>query len=298
VWVSEFSDYDREQPTDLSHADSLAITKYKENRNAIKGWMQDNAPRVEMVQCCLDLPAPFETLLGAPTPFRAPLVVDISCAPRGRLLALLRYLAKCQEHSGQRVSLMYSLVKRQAPSEEAFSYGMQDVRVVPGFAGQVRLKKDLLIIVLGFEGNRAFSLHRRLMPNKTILILGDSGDSERDFFLRQARANNHALLNTHGKEIHVMASRDPIRFAQEFEEVLKTRIEPVIDKFNIYVCCLGTKLQAVGAYLALRKYPYVQVVDALPSRRRIASEGERQTLFMDLGVRALLEDIPTSLKIA
>ena len=129
------------------------------------------------------------------------------------------------------------------------------------------------------------------MPNKTVLILGDSGDDERSFYLEQARANNHGLLHIHGNREYIMPSRDPIDFARTLRKFIDEEVKPLEDRYNIYFSCLGTKAQTVGAFLTLQSYPSIQVLDSLPSRRRIASSGKRKTLFADLGPSGLLNNI-------
>jgi hypothetical protein len=290
VWLAEFIDYDIRQPSDLSANDKRTIKRYHKNLATLKDWASLHTFDIKSNKYRLNLLEPFDDSLGSPSPFNSPILVDISCAPRGHLLSLLNYLARCQIVNYQKVVLMYSLVQQQSKSEDDYSYGMEDIAVVPGFNGQIRLKHDLLIVVLGFEGNRAFSLYRRLAPSKTFAILGDTYDSEdRNFYLKQAKENNHSILSLPSVEIRTMASRDPDAFLQEFNNFLNIEINPNKDKYNIYFSCLGTKLQTVGAFLALQTQSHIQVVDALPSRRRIASEGKRETVFEDFGNNNLVD---------
>ncbi len=288
AWIIEFSDYNQNQPADSSQIDIEVFKKYHQNLATLHEVIGSYTPNIVPLTYRLNLLEPFDDQLGSPSPFNHPLVVDISCAPRGHLLALLNYLARCQSTTHQRIVMMYSIVQRQAEEEESYSFGMQDVAVVPGFNGRIRLKHDLLIIVLGFEGNRAFSLYRRLDPNKTYLILGDSSGPDRDFYIERAKKNNHSLLHSHGNKSRFMSSRDPRLFAFEFGKFLREEIQPLVDRYNVYFSCLGTKTQTVGAFLAIQSHPYIQVVDALPTKRRIASEGEKETLFADFGSRGLL----------
>jgi hypothetical protein len=289
AWIVTFVDYDEDQPKDLCRDDISAINQYHDHIAKLEKHLSESTSRVTKIPIRLNLLQPFDDPLGSPNPFECPLVVDISCAPRGHLLALLNYLARCQTADSQRISVMYSLVSRQSISEDAYSYGMQDVAVVPGFYGQIRLKHDLLILVLGFEGNRAFSLYKRLAPNKTFLIIGETDDEDRLFYKERANLNNHGLIHIYGNELRQMSSRDPYRFAEQLSKLLQSEIEPLAKRFNIYFSCLGTKLQTLGAFLAVQSHPYIQVVDSLPTRRRIASEGARQTLFADFGTRGLID---------
>jgi hypothetical protein len=291
VWRVEYSDYDQEQPRDISEEDRKAVEQYKNNRFALDHWVESRAVRSERILHQMDCEEPFDREFGPPTPFELPLLVDISCAPRGRLLALLHYLCRCQEKSGQVVHLLYSMASKQAPGEAAYSYGIVDVSVVPGFSGQIRLRQDALILVLGFEGNRALSLYRRLMPNKTVLIVGDSGDEEREFYIRNTEVNNHSLLSIHGNTKLTMPSRDPVLFAKALNDCLETQASLLKERYNIYLSCLGTKLQTLGAFWVLRAHPVVQVLDTLPTRRRIASEGKGRILFADLGTSGLLRNV-------
>jgi hypothetical protein len=297
AWVVEFEDYQETIADDASKEDIQASKAYKRNRRRIRQWIRDKSVEERAVPCHLNLLEPFDAYLGPPDPFQLPLLVDISCVPRGRLFALLNYLARCQEKTHQHVCLLYTRVKRHATDEEAYSYGIQDIVVVPGFNGVIRLRLDLLILILGFEGNRAYSLYKRLMPNSAYMILGDSLDGDRDFYLTQSKANNRSLLRIHGNEQLLMASRDPVMFAKELDSFLKQTIVTKRERYNVYLSCLGTKLQTLGAFWAIRFHPYVQILDSVPSRRRIATTGRQQIVFCDLGTSGLLRqpsDLPTT----
>lgn len=289
AWIVTFADYDEGQPKDLCREDISVIKQYHDHIAILENHLAAHTSRINTIALRLSALQPLDDQLGSPNPFELPLVVDISCAPRGHLLALLNYLARCQRADSQAISIMYSLVNRQAVSEDAYSYGMQDVAVVPGFYGQIRLKHDLLILVLGFEGNRAFSLYKRLAPNKTFLIMGETNDDDRLFYKERAHLNNHGLIHISGNELREMPSRDPYAFARELRKLLQMEIEPLAERFNVYFSCLGTKLQTLGAFLALQSHPYVQVIDSLPTRRRIASQGARQTLFANFGTKGLID---------
>jgi hypothetical protein len=292
VWLVTFGDYSKLQPVDIDCVDQAAIQQYWRNYESIRRWADTRSVEVKAVPRYLNALRSFDDEFGPDNALLRPLAVDISCAPRGHLLALLEFLHRRHIRRNQRLVLMYSLASHQSTSEEDFSYGIQDIAVVPALGGTIRLRQDLLILILGFEGNRAYSLYRRLAPNRTMLILGDSGDEEREFYLEQAQRNNHGLIHIHGNTVHTMPSREPIAFARRLKALLDEEVEPIKTRFNVYLSCLGTKAQTVGCFLALLGYPYIQVLDTLPTRRRMASEGHRCTLFGDLGDFALLADNP------
>jgi hypothetical protein len=290
VWIVSFLDSSVNQPSDLAVEDLEAVDRYQRNLSTLMSWAEAAGSEVTECHLNLNLLEDFDSVLGSPNPFTNPLIVDISCAPRGHLFALLNYLARCQIANLQQVVLMYSLVARHSHSEDDYSYGMQDVAVVPGYPGTVRIRKDYLVILLGFEGNRAFSLYRRLDPSMTTVILGDTGSEfDREHYFSQASKNNASLIALPSVSSCIMPSRDLYLFVSTFDsfldEVTRTRGE----EYNIYFSCLGTKLQTVGAFLVLQKYPSVQVVDALPTRRRISTDGVRSVTFADFSRQGLLD---------
>jgi hypothetical protein len=291
-WLFEFADYDDPYPLDVSDADRSAAKQYRSNRDELHTIFREQGAEVERSITYLDVLESYQSYFGSSNHFRHALVVDISCAPRARLLALLSYLSECQRRWNQKVILVYSTVRRHSIDEEAFSYGIQDIAVVPGFHGRVRLRQDLLVAVLGFEGNRAFAVYRRLMPHKAYLILGDSQDESRTFYMEQALKNNQGLLRIHGNKTCVMASRNPLTFAESLNTFLQNEIHPLSDRFNVYFSCLGTKPQTIGSFLTLRQYPYIQLLESVPSRRRIATEGAEKVLFANLGESGLVRSIP------
>jgi hypothetical protein len=87
-----------------------------------------------------------------------------------------------------------------------------------------------------------------------------------------------------------MPSRDPEAFSRSLLDRLNV-IDPG-DEFNVYFSCLGTKAQVVGAFLALRYHPRVQVLDALPTRRRFGSGAPSRLVIDDFATDGLTSSSP------
>lgn len=286
LWIVDFQEY-AVSHSRLSETDLHVRDEYAKNFEHLRRIGERLPGGVATLPAVLNYLQPFAELATRHTigTDGVALVVDISTAPPGHLFALLAFARQLQISHGTRVLVAYVQVESHSPSEDAFSYGMQDVAVVPGFEGKIRIARDVLLLVLGFEGNRAYSLYRRLAPARTELIVGDSYDDQRDFYIATSRRNNHSLLHIHGNKATLMSSRDVDLFAQQvgakLDELAQDREQ------NIYFSCLGTKAQVLGAYLALRSRPHVQVLDALPTRRRFGSGRPVSLLLDDFGVDRL-----------
>jgi hypothetical protein len=283
-----FLDYEQSQPPDNPPVDREAVRAYHMNRATLARLASENDIRIDELRTSLYYLRAFQNALEKLKPLSSA-ILDISCAPRGHLLTLLRELAKFQRTRECHVRLLYAIAARMATSEDAYSSGVQDIVVVPGLNGKMRSRQDMLVLIAGFEGNRALSVYRRLMPQRTIILLGDSEDSDRDCFLQQAHRNNHSLLHIHGNRHATLPSRDPFGCAATLDRLLLDIETTERDRFNVYLSCLGTKAQTVGAFLALLKHPHVQVLHSLPTRRRLPSQGPCRLVWWDLGTFGLLK---------
>lgn len=286
MWVVDFVDYSFKHPR-LSAIDLRVREEYEKNLADLRRIGASVAGGATFLHAGLNHLQLFEDVVDGHDFGAAPsaLVIDISTAPRGHLFAVLAFARSLQLAHHRRVCVAYTQVESHEENEDAFSYGMQDVAVVPGFDGTIRIARDVLVVVLGFEGNRAYSLYRRLAPARTELIIGDSRDEQRDFYIATAKRNNHSLLHIHGNRASLMSSRDPDEFSRELG--LKLDQLKGDGEYNLYFSCLGTKAQVLGAFLALQSRPDVQVLDALPTRRRFGSGRPVSLLLQDFGVEGL-----------
>ena len=184
--------------------------------------------------------------------------VDITTFTKQYLLVLLKYLKKQQPKS---VRLFYTEPEDYAVKwSKPLSYGLIDIVSVPTYGGHSYTdKENLLILILGYEGDRAYGIWERLSPHKTIAIIGRP--SFKDLWEGRVEQFNRKLLSKLPKNsIYYSPTLDPFQVKKD----LDTLIEHHLARFNIAISPLGSKPQVIGCYLSLSLHPEVQVIYAIP----------------------------------
>lgn len=186
--------------------------------------------------------------------------IDVTTFTKQCLLVLLRFLAS---HNPKSVRLFYTEPVNYAPEfGRPLSYGLIDIVSVPSYGGHFYIEKEvLLIIMLGYEGDRAYSIWQALSPHKTIVLIGKSSSSN-EYEERVRNFNRKLIDRLPKKSIEIIDSMDPFQVSEE----LKKRIQQHSSQFNIMISPLGPKPQVVGCFLALEEHHDVQIIYAIPKR--------------------------------
>jgi hypothetical protein len=188
--------------------------------------------------------------------------LDISTFPRQELLVLLRVLDKIVGLS--RVRILYTAPLKYG-SEEAGGWltrGVKAVRAVPGFGGvQPPGKGKLLVILLGHEEERAAITWKRHQPRKCVIVLPAPGYRPE---LTEMLDGRHSLLFTMAAKSAVRV-RIPARGIQETRDLILRLWEEHKDTHYLVVAPLGTKLQTLGVFDAVRRQPAIQITYAVPA---------------------------------
>ena len=158
------------------------------------------------------------------------------------------------------------------------SVGIKEVASIPGFTNLKPADKPvLLVIMLGYEGDRAMALFQNIEPNETVLLVPKP--AYRTEWEGRTEELNRQLVSLLGQDAIAYAdSRDPLQVKTALSEVIGTRY-PTKD-WTCLVSPLGTKPQTVGLYLFWRENPdSCAVVYAQPLRHneRYYSEGSGPT---------------------
>jgi hypothetical protein len=183
--------------------------------------------------------------------------LDISTFTRQYLFLLLKFL---EQERIKAIRIFYSEPKQRAINNKPLSFGYIDTVSVPTFGGHFSINKEnLLIIFLGLEGARAFSLWEKFSPHKTLLLIGRKMDDPIEHS-RVKTFNQKLLDKVNSNCVKYISAKNPF----ETEILLNKLIEKYISKFNISVSSLGSKPQSVGCYLSLKNYPDVQLLYVIP----------------------------------
>lgn len=186
------------------------------------------------------------------------ITIDITTFTKQYLLVLLRFIEKQTPKS---VRLFYTEPEDYAVKwDKPLSYGLIDIVSVPTYGGHFYVEKEnLLILTLGYEGDRAYGIWERFTPHKTIIMIGKP--SFRNTWEGKVEQFNKKLISKlPGDSVNYIPTLDPF----EVSKNLDTLIEHYSQKFNIAISPLGPKPQVVGCYLSARKHPNIQIIYAIP----------------------------------
>lgn len=192
--------------------------------------------------------------------------VDITAFPHEELLMLLNYL----DHYPKRrnIRLLYSEPMSYATEEDDeescwLTRGVRSVRPIPGFCGiQYPQLSKLLVVILGHEGERTQITLRRHQPDKVFLI----GQGTKQFHSgldKIANRENEKMIAQLGRE--AWKAELPAHGVVETMQTIAQIFYENRYSYNIFIAPNGTKLQAVGTYLAARKLLELQVTYAIPA---------------------------------
>ena len=163
------------------------------------------------------------------------------------------------------------------------SMGIKEVASIPGFSNLRPADKPvLLVIMLGYEGDRAMALFQTIEPNETVLLV--PRPAYRIEWEGRTEDLNRQLVSLLGQDAIAYADpRDPLQVKTALANVIGSRY-PTTD-WTCLVSPLGTKPQTVGLYSFWRESPdSCAVIYAQPliHNERYYSEGSGPT--WELGI--------------
>lgn len=183
------------------------------------------------------------------------ITIDISVLTKAYLLVMLKAI---ETLSANKVRIIYTEPAYYYP--DRLTYGISSIGYIPLYNGNLTpLKHDLLIVFLGFEGERAFAIWEHFEPQKAIGFIGNPGF--RPAYVKKAEELNEAFLHEKGVEKREVSAIDYEDVCQQLESVWKNN-----QGHDLLISPLGTKIQAVGVYSFKRRNPdcTAQVVYASP----------------------------------
>lgn len=254
-----------------SEAGSALRANYAKAQRRLKG----RGISYEVVKTKLDDLRAFSTVMQGISWDQTAL--DISTMPRSHILTTLRFAVPDVE------TIVYTQGKNRREAEDSFTIGVRDVVTLPGFEGRMGHRPTLLVMSIGYEGARAYSLFRRYEPTVTVACLGDpgAGDDDREQILGTVTRNNGPLLNTDGVCVCRLPSYDPSAFAEQALKTIDTvarRLEQLQGfPVDVVLSPVGTKPQTLGLFSIWRERPEYQIAYAIPTSRRLGTVGAGET---------------------
>lgn len=186
------------------------------------------------------------------------IAIDITTFTKQYLLVLLKFI---EQQKPKSIRLFYSEPEDYAVKwSKPLSYGLIDIVSVPSYGGHFYMEKEnLLILMLGYEGDRAYSIWESFTPHKTIILIGRP--SFRNLWEGRVEEFNKKLISNLPKDsIDYIPTLDPFAVSRKLDSLIKR----YSGAYNISISPLGPKPQVVGCYLSSTEHPDIQIVYAIP----------------------------------
>lgn len=192
---------------------------------------------------------------NAINPAELDVILDISTFNRQNLLTMLFLLRR--KYGIKKVQCCYTIPEE---TNDMLSKYAQHAATIPFFAGEQSVDKNkLLLLLAGYEYDRALYLWEKVEPSKTILGVGNR-PTDKKFYQR-----NITVVNEIAKSI---GDHERVDICADNPFDAKTNIEAIIERYsttyNIIISPMNTKLQTLGLYLAWEKYPDTQIIYSRP----------------------------------
>jgi len=186
------------------------------------------------------------------TPAASIITVDITALSTKHILLLLRTVDSLGFWGS--IRLVYSEPKDYvADLYLPMSSGIRRIDVVPGFVNNQCLSKSLLLLIfLGYEGDRANALVQNIDPNETLLAIPRPAFHPE--WEKRTEEMNSNLIQLIGDDHKIeMHSLDCNEVAVTLSKILVYGPGSPLAHKNCCIVPLGTKPQTVGLYLFWRQ---------------------------------------------
>lgn len=184
---------------------------------------------------------------------RSVVTVDITTFTKRHLLLLLKHLDEMGFWNALR--LFYTEPRDYVTDLYLpMSIGLREKNPMPGFVSTQSLNKPvLLIIFLGYEGDRAMALFSNVDPNEALLVIPRPA-YHKEWEGRTERMNRNLISLLGEEKIKYANSRDAQKAAFALSQILDERGEYNLENWSCCISPLGTKPQALGLYLFWREH--------------------------------------------
>ncbi len=250
VFNAETPDYQKQLEKNLFRLQTALRAKTTEGIFMVSCTRENPVDGIEQIaailkQCKLNPePGPYVT-------------VDISSFTKIYLLELLHYLDA--ELKWPMPRLLHT-TQHYLPTR--LTRGIEQITTIPHFYGHPSMdRQNLLVLLLGFEPDRALSIWKQHNPARTVALITNPPRKGSPDYLKYARQNNEELLGKPGVEVRDIPADDP----GGVRDVLAALYEETKDDYNLVIGPFGTKPQVVGVYLFHREHPAAQVIYSFPA---------------------------------
>jgi hypothetical protein len=185
------------------------------------------------------------------------ITVDISGFTKLYLLELLNYLVEEKKMGMPRI---IHTTQKYLPTR--LTRGVEQITTIPNYYGNPSLEKETaMVLLLGFEPDRALSVWKQYNPARTIALITNPPRKGNPDYLKYARENNADLLSQLSVSVRDVPPDNP----QGVKEVLDSIYEELEEDYNMVIGPFGTKSQVVGVFLFCAHHRKVQIIYSFPS---------------------------------
>jgi len=195
------------------------------------------------------------------------ITVDITSFSIPYYFSLLSFLVNKFKHN--LINIIYATPESYADRQEdideiKLSEGLNKVAAIPGFQGLKKYSKDVLIVLLGYEGKRSLEVLNATEPDSVYALHGmpsyKIGTEEISIlankeFLREANINDGIFYSS------AIDPFDTYNVLKEIVSIVKSKDSNA----NITISPLGSRLQSLGIFLYTYKNGDIQVAYPIPS---------------------------------
>lgn len=140
---------------------------------------------------------------------------------------------------------------------QPLSFGIKTIFPIPFYSGDYNFSKNtLLVLILGYEDNRASALLEEMDPAECLLLIPKPA-YHKEWEGRTEKMNKGIIKMVGESNVSYLDSRNPIKVKNQLKTILK---DEKYQNYNHIISPLGTKPQTLGLYLYLREDPTNTVV--------------------------------------
>lgn len=183
------------------------------------------------------------------------ITIDVSCFTREALLLSVELLRR--GFPDGEIRIVYSSPKDYG---KWLSHGVITIRNVIGFPGILQPSRPTVLVVLsGFETERTARMIDEHEPSRVLLGLGEPPTDPR-FEERNINEMKFVMAKQHAEDF-----RFPSDEIKSCLTTLKSEVDPYLDRFNVVIAPMSTKLSTLAAMLYAEENRQVQLSYSVPA---------------------------------
>jgi hypothetical protein len=135
---------------------------------------------------------------------------------------------------------------------QSLSFGIKEIFPIPTYYGNYDFsKRNLLVLMLGYEGSRAMAIYEDIDPAECLLLVADP-PYRKEWKGRTEDMNKEIIGVVGASKIRYVHSRNPLEVGFQLQKILS---ENEYADYNHIISPLGTKPQTLGLYSYLSTNP-------------------------------------------